>query len=120
MRYKTLTVKLPEEAYSDLEAYALQEFPDTCRKCQGEGEVDGYVCDDCGGGGIKGNRSEAARYLLHFALGERTSPQARAMAAAYADIRSKWVSEMTRLTHRFEAEFKDELVQAMRRALSGG
>jgi len=120
VRYKTLTAKLPEDLHADLEAYALQEFPDDCRKCQGAGEVDGRTCVNCGGSGIKGNLSEATRYLLHFSLGESTSPQARAMAAAYADIRSRWVSEMTRMTHRLESEFHDEMVAAMRRVLSGG
>ena len=115
MRYRTLTVKLPEDTYGDFEAYALQEFPDDCRKCHGQGEVEGHVCPNCQGACIKGNKSEAARYLLHFALGQGTSPEARAMAAAYADIRSKMVGVMTQMVHNLESEFRAEVIQAMRR-----
>jgi DnaJ-class molecular chaperone len=114
VRYKVLTVKLPEDMYADLEAYALQEFPDDCRKCQGQGEIDGYVCQYCKGSCIKGNLSEASRYLLNFALGEGSSPEARAMAAAYADFRSKWVGVMTQMVHKLEGDFHQEMIMAMR------
>ena len=120
MRNKVLTVKLPEDTFADLEAYALQEFEDDCRKCQGQGEIDGQICQHCNGTGVKGNLSEASRYLLHFALGQSVSPEARAMAAAYADIRSKWIGAMSQMIHRLEADFHEEMVKAMRQIAPGG
>lgn len=118
MRYKTLTVKVPEDLLEDLEAYALQEFPDDCRVCKGSGELEGQICSHCAGTAVKGNKSEATRYLLHFALGQASSPEARAMAAAYADVRSRLVGTlvgtMNDIVQRFEADFHDQMVQAMR------
>lgn len=114
MRNRVLTVKLPEDTFADLEAYALQEFPADCKTCQGEGYKDDRVCPSCKGQLVKGNLSEASRYLLHFALGESMSPEARAMAAAYADIRSKWVGAMSQMIHSLEADFHREMVKAMR------
>jgi hypothetical protein len=121
VRHIVLTVKLPEDLFSDLEAYALQEFPADCRKCQGSGvDKKGRTCQHCDGTAVKGNLSEATRYLLHFALGQGASPEARAMAAAYSDFRSKFVGLLTQLMHRAENQMQKEVVAGMKAMIRHG
>lgn len=118
MRTEILTVKLPAEVMADLEGFAQERFPRTCPKCQAEGTlVDGTTCPTCNGVGTVGNRSEAARFLLHYALGERTGPEARAMMAAYGEIRSRLLAVVTRTAHRLEAGFREDMIAAIRQTL---
>jgi len=110
-----LTVKVHEELLADLEAFAVQEFPQDCPKCQGDTVLsDGSTCPKCEGQAVVGNRSEAARFLLHFGLGEKVSPEMRAMLAAYAEIRSKLISVISNTAHRMEKGFHADVMEAIK------
>ena len=118
VKTETLTIKVPVEVMEDLEAYARQEFPRPCPKCKGEGVLgDDTTCTVCGGTATVGNRSEAGRFLLHMALGDRASPQARAMMAAYGEIRARLLSVVSATAHRMEAGFREEMIKAIQQSL---
>lgn len=113
MKYHVLSVKMMPDIIADLDAYALEHFPIECPKCHGNGEIKTGVCPNCEGVGHAGNRSDAVRYLLQFAIASDTSPEARAMAAVYANVAPKFISEMTRTTHKLEGEMRDTFVSVI-------
>jgi hypothetical protein len=115
VKNEVLTVKLPEEVMADLDAFAAQEFPTDCPKCRGQGQLgDGQACPKCQGEVITGNRSEAARFLLHYALGEKVSPEMRAMLAAYSEIRSRFIQVISNTAHRMEKGFRTDVMKAIK------
>lgn len=120
MKYAILTVKLMPDVMADLDAFALAHFPVECPKCGSTGQLrSGGTCPSCDGRGMRGNRSDAVRYLLQYALGDQASPEARAMAAIYANVAPKFIGEMTHLTHRMESEMRDMFVENIE-AMMGG
>lgn len=122
MKYEMLTVKLMPDAMADIEAYAQAHFPIQCPKCHGKTTItlnkkkrneEEIVCPRCDGTGHAGNRSDAVRYLIQFALGQQASPQAVAVASVYNNFAPRFIGEMTRMTHRIEAEMRDAFVSAI-------
>lgn len=114
MKTEVLTVKLPGEVMADLEAFAAANFPSICPKCKGRGVLsDGTKCPACEGM-IPGNKSEAARFLLHHALGQAESPEVRALIAAYSEARAKFFKVIMSTAHRMELQFHDEVISAVR------
>ena len=89
--------------------------PLTCPKCQGAGHLrDGEVCPKCQGVANQGNKSEAARFLLHQALGQRETPEVRSLVAAYSETRAKFFQVIMSTAHRMELTFHDEVIGAVR------
>lgn len=114
MKSETLGVKISEEMAADLDAFAETNFQQTCVKCKGSGQTSTGSCPRCGGVGHGANRSEAARFLLHLALGQSTSPQTIAIIAAYTEVRAKFFSIVASTAHRMEAGFREEVVAAVK------
>lgn len=87
-RTAMVTIRILPETLVDLDDFAQQRFPVECPACKGTGvsRSTGNVCHKCRGATVIGQRSEAARYLLHFALGAQATPEARAMAAVYENV----------------------------------
>lgn len=118
MRTEVLTIKIPAEVMVDLDEYAKQEFPRNCPKCAGEGQLESsHVCPTCEGTGTVGNRSEASRFLLHYALGDRASPEARAMMAVYGEVRARLLSVVTKTAHKMVEDFREDMVRAIENTL---
>lgn len=117
MKYETLTVKVLPEVMADLDAYAAQEFPIDCRKCGGHGAFDDdSVCTKCNGNGIEGNRSEAVRFLLQYGLGDKATPEARAMMAIYTNVAPRVVQAVNSTAHETVKMLKSVILEAIEEA----
>lgn len=112
METEVLTVRIPADLLADLDDFAAHQFPTECLSCRGTGRDEhGAPCRPCGGSGAVASRTEATRYLLHFALGERSSPEARAMLAAYTDMRAFYFRVINRAIQRMEAAWTEEVIE---------
>ena len=117
VKYEVLTVNVLPEVMADLDAYAAQEFPQECRKCRGEGELgSGAQCPKCRGSGVEGNRSEAVRFLLQYGLGDKASPEARAMMAIYTNVAPRVVQAVNSAAHESVKTLRAVILEAIQEA----
>lgn len=117
MKTIPLTIRVSPDTVADIDAFAAQTFPRPCPKCQGEGSLasTGQACPNCGGTGTVGMRAEALRYLVHLALGEKFSPDARAMILVYENM----FPVLARKTSRILDEASMELKAAIHEVILG-
>lgn len=120
MKYVNLTVKVRPDVAADIEAFARQMFPIPCPKCKGSGVVRTGQCPNCDGAGAVGQKSDAMRYLFQFALGQQATPEARAMAAIYANTAPKLIAGLSAATHRVERELYGLIHEVIEQSLDDG
>lgn len=113
MQHELVTFKLTPEIKADIDDYAAAHHPTPCPKCHGTKVIRTGPCPRCGAQGVVGNRSDAIRYLLHFALGRQASPEARAMAAVYSNTAPRLISAFTVISHTTLKTLHQEIVGAI-------
>lgn len=101
MKMMHLNVRVTSDTLADIDEFAQRNFVKTCPKCRGEGLLrsTGEPCPTCGGSGQTGSQADAIRYLLHFAIAEQFSPEARAMAAVYENTAPLIAQECKKVLH---------------------
>lgn len=114
MQLEVLTVRVTPDVMADIEKFALTRFPIDCPKCGGSGVLNaGSPCPRCHGEGQVGQRADAGRYLLQYALGQQSSPEAKAMAAVYANVAPRIIQELSALSHTIEKELREKVVSVL-------